>query len=152
MSKITLICLFLLLVILVSCMDSGKVILSYNSESPVVSYGISKLARDLSSNGYKVLEDNKSDISTIPSICVISPSSDMTGKSQEILTANSLDDLHPDGYQILKVEKDIFILGNTDRGCLYGIKDLQEQIRLNPDLTTIEEGVKKPALQAGAGY
>jgi hypothetical protein len=146
MSKITLICLFLQLMIMVSCMDSRKIILEYDGESPAVSYGISKLTRELSSNGYKVLEDKKTDISTIPCIYVISPSSDLTGKSQKILTANSLDALHSDGYQILKEEKDIFILGKTDRGCLYGIKDLQEQIRLNPDLTTIGEGVKKPAL------
>jgi len=144
MKKLLSIFNILIAILLISCSDSKVVRIYYDTNSSILSYGVSKLAEQLESDGYSLLEfsDEKN---LGKGILVIGPGFNTTEKLQDILDGNNAN-MHLDGYRILKKNDNIIIAGNMDRGCLYGIMDLKEQIIINPDLGVIKEREASPAL------
>jgi hypothetical protein len=78
-------------------------------------------------------------------ICIISDESIGDTIAQRIFMDNvSLIQL--DGYKILRLDNKIFIFGSKERGCLYGMMDLIEQLKFNPEINEIEERHTNPAM------
>jgi hypothetical protein len=144
MNKLFTISLSIISIILVSCSDSKDVEISYDKKSSVISYGITKLSEQLKSSGYNVYDvSNKSNSDT--EICIISDESIGDTIAQRIYLDN-VSQIQLDGYKIIRQDSRIFVCGIRERGCLYGLMDLIEQLRINPEINEIEERYINPAL------
>jgi hypothetical protein len=141
-----LICLIIIfsLVVPVSCTHTERLILYCNTDSSIISYGISRLSEHaevlVNSLEEILFEDNDS-----KQIIVLSSASGLKGKYKAFVE-DELSDIKTDGYKILRQGDNIYVMGKTDRGCLYGIMDLREQLAADPDFGKIQEREINPAL------
>ena len=53
-------------------------------------------------------------------------------------------DLHSEGFQILPKNETIYIIGGDEKGLMYGILDVRDQLNLNPDLNAVEAKTVNP--------
>ena len=68
----------------------------------------------------------------------------------EINELNKLPHTSPDGFKILKRNNEIIILGNDDRGCLYGVGKLMREMKILPNELFVQEKIQissSPAYQ-----
>lgn len=125
--------LFLMLFMLGSCSKREAIIISYDHDSAVLSYGAARLTEHLESGGFAVRED-------------------LAGESASNHIVVLCDEDHPDtaitpeGFRISLEGDRVNITGNSARGCLYGIMDLLEQTGPACDLDRIIEKQVNPAL------
>ncbi len=125
--------LFIIPFILVSCSKPDSINVFYDRDSEVLSYGAGRLADHFRSQGFKIGEGH-------------------TGRSASIQIVIFSDEDHTDaaigseGFRIRRKGDSISITGNTDRGCLYGIMDLLEQIGPTCNFSRITEKQLNPAL------
>ena len=131
-------------IFIVSCSDSKDTYISYDKNSAVINYGITKLSEQLKRTGYDIYDNPKSGFSG-SEIYIISDESKSSVITQQIYLDN-VKEVQQDGYKIINKDKKIYIIGKEERGCLYGMIDLIEQLRLNPDIHEIEERHVNPAL------
>ena len=132
------------LISITSCTDFNNIDIFFDENSPVLSYGFGRLSQQFDKMGYtlkKTSEGNAID----NGIIILKPEYVSIEKYQEIINEN-LPGIYDEGYRILKRDGRIFILGTTDDGCLYGMMDLIEQLRSDPDLNNIKERHENPAL------
>ncbi len=52
--------------------------------------------------------------------------------------------LKPEGYQILKMKELVYIIGGDERGLMYGILDLRDQLKVGRKIDQIEEKTENP--------
>jgi hypothetical protein len=127
-----------------SCQFTRSVIIKYDSDNPVLSFAISKLSSLLESSGYNVyIEDFK--FADNPKI-ILESSEILTTGDDQLSSENQIHNLSADGYILSKKYGFIQINGTNDRGCLYGVMDLIDQLKLNPDLNHLNENQVNPAL------
>ena len=125
--------LFIIPFILVSCSKPDSINIFYDKDSEVLSYGAERLATHLLSGGFKVREG-------------------LAGESVSNQIVVLYDEDRPDaeiaaeGFRINRKGDSITIIGNTARGCLFGIMDLLEQIGPTCDFNRINEKQVNPAL------
>ena len=136
--------LFVLFLLSFTAIANDKTINIYhNKSSTVLNYGVLKFKEEVNKSGYAVY------------------SSDFYALSEGIIIISSLDtlqtelkkmysDISPtivnDGYKLLKKDTKIYIIGNSERGCLYGLFDIMEQISFSGDLSKVEEKLINPAV------
>jgi hypothetical protein len=125
--------LFILPFILVSCSKPDPINIIWNKDSEVLCYGAEKLVVHLRSGGFKVREGpaGRSGTTEIVILC------DENHPDEEIA---------PEGFRISANADSITIYGNTERGCLYGIMDLIDQIGPACDFEQVHEKQVNPAL------
>lgn len=138
---------FLLLatIILSSCSKpSNDINILYNSDSAILSYGVNRLAKHIESSGQVVNKNEEINISK-NSIFILT-SSDTIHKEHSKLLATRITSIKPEGYKIIKEKNTIYIISRTDKGCLYGIMDVIEQLDTSSNVSKIEERQINPAL------
>ncbi len=116
----------------------------FNSDSPVLSYGVGRLKAHLESSGnrVKINTRRKSSGHTIL-IVTEKPQSELL---PNINPAGSNADLTPEGYRIVHTSDSVIVLGGTDKGALYGVMDLIEQLGPECKFEQLEERERNPAL------
>ncbi len=131
-----------LIAILFSC-DRQKIVdVYYDTNSPTLSYGIEKLSEHLEIKSYSINEDVGP--STSYRIFILTPQSNLNENQDRILSNNKAE-LESDGYKIVRESQDIYLIGQTDRGCLYAIMDIIEQLGDSHDITQLLERQVHPA-------
>ncbi len=135
--------LLFLLVFFSACHREKHVVLEYNSSSNILSYGVKQLYTGLVSSGYSI-ENASIFHGKGVKIVILTADQDMDDQQKMFVSAN-MQDVQPDGFQIIKKGGTVFILSPTQRGALYGIMDLKEQIGPSCDFNILEEKVVDPA-------
>ncbi len=130
-------------VILASCSNPKTVHICYKSPSSVVSYGVSRLSTVLQTSGY-VVEVCKEIHNITQRIVILTQEQELDEQQRKFVLAN-VSGLKPDGFSIVMEGEIIYVLANTERGGLYGIMDLIEQIGPSCDFTQLEERHVDPA-------
>jgi hypothetical protein len=134
--------LAILALILVSCERPLNVEVYYDTNSTTLSYGIGKLGEHLEMSSHSMEEEPAS---TAHHIVILTPSMTLRESHSQILSRH-IADINTDGYKIVREDQDIYILGQTDRGCLYAIMDIIEQLGNSGDVAVLEERMVNPAL------
>jgi hypothetical protein len=125
-----------------SCEPGKTVTIKYDSGSNILSYAVTKLISLFESYGYNVYKEDLKSIGN--SKIVLEYNSPMSGEhlTPEETPLNRVND----GYMLSNVDGRIEVIAINDRGCLYGIMDLIEQLKLDPDLNHVEDNYENPAL------
>jgi hypothetical protein len=131
-NKLARVFIFIIPVLLISCTGPDDIIIFYDEDSEVLSYGAKRLATHLWSDGLTV-RVNEAGTSAGVSIFLLSGEDP---RSTEIAA---------EGFMIRREGDSIFIDGGTDRGCLYGIMDLLGQIGPSCDFDRVVERKADPA-------
>jgi len=117
--------------------------ISYNTHSSVVSYGVARLSDHLKTSGYDINEHVKPTPSR-KGIFIITPD-DQLSHPEKIVLSEHVADIACEGYKIVQEGEIIYIIGKTDRGCLYGTMDLLEQLGAASDFSKVQERLVNPA-------
>ncbi len=125
---------------LFSCSDGKGIQLEYDTNSAILSYGATQLKDDIETGGY-TLQDSPEGASYI--IHFVSADQKLNQIQNVILKQHS-PDITPDGYKIRREGDHIYVIGKTERGCLYGIQDIKEQLKAGADISTLEERQVNP--------
>jgi len=142
--KKTLIFYLLTLPIILTARSESKIInIFYASHSSIIDYGITKFSDHLKISGLSLNINNETN-NSINGIHVLTSNDQLNDQQQEILSGN-ISAVTSDGYKIIKDDKNIYIIGKTDKGCLYGIMDLIEQLGSTCDIDKVEERLLNPA-------
>lgn len=136
-----LLCAFTL-VLLFSCEKDKTIHIRFNQDSAVLKYGVSKLEAHAQASGFSV-QQNKPD-QTTEGIIVLTKNDSLNPKLEGLRSAN-ISDIKEDGFIILRNEGQIYIIGYSDRACLYGLFDLIEQMGGDGDLSKVEAKQVNPA-------
>jgi hypothetical protein len=144
MKRIISLLLIVKLLILSSCTDSERINIYYDIDSPILSYGVSRLSDQLNMSGY-IVKDNSASGNSVYEIFILTPGNNSNERFEGIVR-DHITNIDQEGYKILNQENDLYIIGKTEDGCLYGIMDLIEQLRRTPDVVKIGERHVNPAL------
>jgi len=101
----------------------------------MLTYGVNQLSELLISDSYSIEKATEAHGKGIK-IIILTKDQYVDENQEEFLSIN-LHDLKPDGFNIIKKEDKIFILSPTERGALYGIMDLIEQIGPSCDFNQV---------------
>ena len=111
----------LIIASLFSCKDDSTINIYYDTNSSIVSYGTSKLGETLRKAGYTTnLSQNTA---ALNGIFIITSGTSFIDEKVNAASTN-ISSIKNDGYQILKENGNIYIIGKTERGCLYGVMDI----------------------------
>jgi len=142
--SITSVLLFFLVITINSCQQSRRVILKYNTDDPVISYAIQRLSDQLESSGYSIYKEGTKSVDdlqiTLETKVIVT-----SGKNQDSVDEEP-HNLSKDGFLLSKISGKIKINGGNERGCLYGVMDLIEQLKLDPDLNHVNDNHVNPTL------
>lgn len=133
--------LFLLLVISFSIRSvsaQDKIDVFYTAESKILEIALEKLNKVVSIDGKLVPKKFKSSNNRV---VLLDQDIDSKLIKQEGLKTEKL---QSEGFQILKRNNDVFIIGGDAKGLNYGILDLRDQLELGKSLEEIEEKVENP--------
>ena len=135
--------LLLIAVFSIGKLQAGQVVVSSHSDSRTINYGLSKLTETLtafeSSAVIKPLQDYQS-----ASIVAI-VQSDLSSKKIDLKI--SPQQLKPEGFQIICSDKKIIVVGADEKGTMYGILDIAEQLKNNKGkLEAVTAKVEEPRL------
>jgi hypothetical protein len=131
-----------LLVILFSCGENKTIEISFYQDSSVLKYGVSKLEEHALEAGFLVQKSKPDEAAK--GIIILSKNDSLDSKLGEFLSENLIN-IKDDGYKIIKNEDKIYIIGKSERGCLYGLLDVIEQIGAECDISKIEPKLVNPA-------
>lgn len=134
--------LFLIIGLTANSADK-KVNIVCSGNSPVLKYGSKRLNRHLTNANYSVTQNSKNENDF--EIRVLLPGEDLKPEFQKLMEVNRFG-IEPDGYKLIKGEKSIHIIGQNDKGCLYGIMDVLEQLGTSCNFSNLEERQVNPAL------
>lgn len=143
MRNFAIVWIMILPVFLASCSYTKTINICYNSSSSVLSYGVNRLSTLLQSSGYNV-ETCKEDHNITTRIVIHSQEQDLDEQQAKLLSTK-VTNLMPDGFSIFKDGEIIYIMSKTDRGCLYGIMELMEQLGTSADFSELKERQIDPA-------
>ena len=135
--------LAILLVLLLSCDRQERIRICFDTSSELLSYGAGKLGQHLEEAGY-TQGSCSTDISS-GDIYIYSAGSPELVQDNGFLSGQ-IQDLEVDGYKIIRENGKIYILGGSERGCLYGMMDVIEHIEDSGDLAALEERQVDPAI------
>ncbi len=125
-----------------SCHPGKTVSIKYDSTSNILSYAVTRLETALESSGYNIRKEDLR--SKGDSKIVLEYNSSMSG--EHLTLEEPLLNMVNDGFMLSNVNGRVEINAKNDRGCLYGIMDLVEQLYLDPDLNHVEDNYENPAL------
>lgn len=127
--------------ILFSCDRHLSVEVFYDTHSTILTYGIGKLGEHLNVSSHPMDEES---VSTSQHIVIMTPSLTLSDGHSQILSRH-IADIKGDGFQIVRENKNIYIISQSDRGCLYAIMDIIEQLGDSGDVALLKERKVNPA-------
>lgn len=130
--------------ILASCAKPKPVHICYNSSSAILSYGVDKLTNSLRSSGLKV-EFCKENHARANGIVIVSQGKNHHDQFQKF-TSSKISALQHDGFELKKDGKILSVSSKTERGCLYGLMDIIEQLGPSGNFVGVKEKQIVPAL------
>ncbi|NND35110.1 MAG: hypothetical protein HKN76_21165 [Saprospiraceae bacterium] len=139
--------IFLLLLVTVPSIYSCKkdlpsnTSLNFNSQSAILNYGVSKFQQAV-----KTWKHSPEIQSRNPCVLnILSGEDPSPGNNTEYLR-DEMKALPTDGYKIINKRDTILILGKNDRGCLYALQDIRDQLSDMTYISDIRESNMEPAL------
>ncbi len=132
-----------IIIVLASCSESKRTHICFNAASSIISYGANRLSSLLESTGYTV-ETCQDSHGINHRIVILTFEQDLDEPEQKLVSSNVLG-LMPDGFKIVIESQIIYVLARTDRGGMYGIMDLVEQLGPSCDFSKIEGRQIDPA-------
>lgn len=136
--------IIILPIVLTSCSNPKRIQICYHSTSPIQSYGANHLTAALQSAGYAV-EACPISHSISKGIVILTQEQDLDEDQNSLLSTN-ISGLKPDGFKLLKQDGEVIVvMSKTDRGALYGIMDLVEQLGTSADFAEVKERQVDPA-------
>ncbi len=142
MKKLIVIIAVTIFVTFLSCDTQQGIDVYYNDDSSILSYGVARLSKHIKDIGWSVTEHSLGDASR--GIFILTPKDDLNEHHGKILF-NNISDIKNDGYKIVTEDENIYLIGLTERGCLYGIMDIIEQLGSSADISKLEERQVNPA-------
>lgn len=136
---------FAFLILFSNCAKKETINLVFNNESPVQNYAGNLLKKNLKTRGFAVTE-NRKNTPEKPEIIVINKQNANDGY-KNILAETSGLLKSSEGFQIKKNGNKIYVVANSDNGCLYGATDIIEQLGNDSNLSEIEEKTINPAMK-----
>ena len=133
---------FVLAVTLLSCDRQKRVHIYFDTSSSTLSYGLAKLGEHLEVSGHSINEDVGPSASH--RIFLLTPHLKLNENQNKVLD-NHISELKSDGYTIVRENQYIYLVSPTDRGCLYAIMDVIEQLGDSDDLAQLQERKVNPA-------
>lgn len=121
--------LILALLLVTSCSGSKQVELWFNAGSSVASYSAERLSENLESSGFYVKMNRG--VKNPGWFVILMSEEDPAPFLPMGKFSGYAASLGNEGYRILIQNDSIFVVGKTDRGCLYGVMELIDQ--LGPD-------------------
>ena len=91
---------------------------------------------------YVSIQEHISTPSDVNKIILLIKDKDELLSSEEINELNTLPQTTADGFKILKINNKIIILGNDDRGCLYGVGKLMQEMKILPNELFVQEKIQ----------
>ncbi len=145
MKSVSVYLLVVFLFLVSGCSKQEKINLFFNDESDVQSYSATLLETNLKSAGYQVTK-NKTQNADASEIVILNRKN---GKNafKDVLQETTEKIISDEGFQIKKKERNIYIIGGSDKGCLYGVTDIIEQLGNDSNLSEIKENTVNPAME-----
>jgi len=91
---------------------------------------------------YVSIQEHISKPSDVNKIILLIKDKDELLSSEEINELNTLPQTTADGFKILKFNNKIIIVGNEDRGCLYGVGKLMREMKILPNELFVQENIQ----------
>jgi hypothetical protein len=134
-------CLFSILIFL-ACGKNKTIHVNFNHASSVLKYGVSLLEEHAQESGFSIQQNDLDEANN--EITIISINDSINPKLNSFRSQN-ISGIKDDGFKIIRNEDQIYIIGNSDRGCLYGLIDLIEQMGADCDISKVEDKQINPA-------
>jgi hypothetical protein len=134
-----------LLITIIFCgkTEAAQLVVSSRSDSRMIGYGLSKLDETLTVLGSKLISKSLDEYHSANIIAVTLP--DISSKKIDLKA--SLQQLKPEGYQIILSDNKIAVVGGDEKGVMYGLLDLAEQLQFNKGkLASVKAKVEEPRL------
>lgn len=128
--------------LLLSCGNDKTIHVSFNPGSSVLNYGLSKLEEHAQQSGFVVRQQELDKANE--GIIILTKVDSLNPKLEGFRSENS-SNIKNDGYKIIRNDDQVYIIGNSDRGCLYGLFDLMEQMGPDCDISKVEDKQINPA-------
>ncbi len=113
------------LLLLLSCQRREVVDIWYDTASSVLSYGVGRLDDQFEISGH-ALERNGA-VKRKEGLFILTPDAPLNENMGEVLYRH-LPGIEGDGFKMVREGNRLYLIGLTDRGCLYGLMDLAEQL------------------------
>lgn len=113
------------MLVLISCNRQEGTTVYYNTSSQVLSYGVERLSGLIDVSGHAL--NGKVDVANSDGLFILTPSSELNPALSELLNRH-LPGIMDGGYKIVEEGSSLYVIGATDRGCLYGLMDVMEQM------------------------
>jgi hypothetical protein len=131
----------LAMVLLLSCQRHDRIDVWYDQTSSVLSYGVEKLGALIDISGLALEKDGAIGASKFSKfskgLFVLTPSAPLNETLGEVLD-RFLPGIEDDGYKIVWDGGALYVIGLTDRGCLYGLMDVAEQLGVEDNLSGVQ--------------
>ncbi|MFT4733265.1 MAG: hypothetical protein ACI9K1_000216 [Arcticibacterium sp.] len=114
----------------------------YDISSEILTYGKTKLSAQLKKSGYAIVESSTKQAQY--QIHILTLDGDLFKDQNLIVKKNNAEEKR-DGYKLTGKKRKIYVYGDTERGCLYGIMDIIDQLETGSELTQLEEKEIDPA-------
>jgi hypothetical protein len=135
--------LFLIAIIFYGELQAVNVVVSAKSDSRMINYGLSKLKETLASQGNSILQKPLEDFKASGIVALIRD--DLSSKKIDLKITPR--ELKPEGFQIIISDKKVIIIGADEKGVMYGLLDIAEQLQNNKgNLGAVIEKTEEPRL------
>jgi hypothetical protein len=124
-------------------MQAESIVVSGPSGRRTVDYGLSKLSETMATLKDSVVVKPLNEYKAADIAAVLQ--TDLS--SQKINLNVTYNPLKPEGFQIIKADKKIILVGGDDKGLMYGLLDIAEQLQNNQgNLSAIQAKTEEPRL------
>ncbi|WP_157961078.1 hypothetical protein [Lutibacter citreus] len=132
--------LFILLNYSINAQNNKSIIYINNSNNPITEIALKKLSHQLEFETKDLELYKKKNFNNL-SILILNKDSDSKWIKKNRL---KIGEIKPEGYQFLRKENLIYIVGGDDRGLMYAILDLRDYLKLNPNFDSFEDKIENP--------
>jgi hypothetical protein len=108
-------------------MYAKEIVVSSQSVSRIINYGLSKLNETTATFGNRVVIKPIQEYQSANIVAVVQTDISAIKLNPEITPRQ----LKPEGFQIIRSDKNIIVVGADEKGVMYGILDLAEQLQNN---------------------
>jgi hypothetical protein len=144
MRKFSPILLIICLFVNISCSEKRRVEIQNWGESALMDYATGRLADHMKNAGIQVTDHSRGD-EVYRRILLITPAS-VYHLPKNIGCGIDWMNMEKEGYRICVHSDTVMVVGRSERGCLYGVMDLMEQLGPEGNFTRIEERLVNPAV------